>query len=159
MSQSPSATVSATQASALAARAVAAIGLCGVALIHLLDITSKFDETPYMGWMYVGLIVSCLALAGALIRSGGTRTWAATVALPAAAVAGFVLSRTTGLPQATGDIGNWTEPLGMASLFVEGALIALGSGVLAARLTEQPRVAGPARRRDGAIGGEVVTGP
>jgi hypothetical protein len=35
-----------------------------------------------------------------------------------------------GLPQATGDIGNWSEPLGLASLMVEGCLIALSSTVL-----------------------------
>ncbi len=41
---------------------------------------------------------------------------------------GYVLSRTTGLPQATGDIGNWTEPLGLASLFVEGGVAAVAIG-------------------------------
>jgi hypothetical protein len=42
-------------------------------------------------------------------------------------------SRTTGLPAATGDIGNWSEPLGMASLFVEGSVALLSAGVLAER--------------------------
>ncbi|MEA2340710.1 MAG: hypothetical protein QOG11_787, partial [Solirubrobacteraceae bacterium] len=50
--------------------------------------------------------------------------------LPAAAAAGFVLTRTVGLPQATGDIGNWMEPLGLASLFVEGTLIVLAAFAL-----------------------------
>ena len=40
----------------------------------------------------------------------------------------YILSRTTGLPNATGDIGNWSEPLGLASLFVEGAVIAVAAG-------------------------------
>jgi hypothetical protein len=35
------------------------------------------------------------------------------------------LSRTTGLPGAMGDIGNWTEPLGLASLYVEACVFAL----------------------------------
>jgi hypothetical protein len=39
---------------------------------------------------------------------------------------GYVLSRTTGLPGAMGDIGNWTEPLGLASLYVEACVFALG---------------------------------
>jgi hypothetical protein len=52
---------------------------------------------------------------------------------------GFVLSRTTGLPQATGDIGNWSEPLGIASMFVEGALIALAGGVLAEHFALVPQ--------------------
>jgi hypothetical protein len=38
---------------------------------------------------------------------------------------GYVLSRTTGLPGAMGDIGNWTEPLGLASLYVEAGVFAL----------------------------------
>jgi hypothetical protein len=48
--------------------------------------------------------------------------------LAASAAVGYVLSRTTGLPNATGDIGNWTEPLGLASLFVEAAVATVGVG-------------------------------
>jgi hypothetical protein len=42
--------------------------------------------------------------------------------------AGYVINRTVGLPQATDDIGNWTEPLGLASLLVEGFVIAIAVG-------------------------------
>ena len=96
------------------ARAVAIVGLGGIALIHLLDAPSKFDETPYMGWMYIGLMLSCIALAGTLWRSSDRRAWIATAILPLTVIAGFTLTRTTGLPQADGDIGNWTESLGLA---------------------------------------------
>jgi hypothetical protein len=120
-------------------RGVAVIGLLGVALIHLIDAPGKFTETPYMGWMYVGLILTCLVVAGMLIRDGDHRAWAAALGLPALVLAGFVLSRTTGLPQAHGDVGNWTEPLGIASMFVEGSLIALAGGVLAQRFAFAPR--------------------
>ena len=119
-------------------RGVAVIGLLGVGLIHLIDAPGKFTETPYMGWMYVGLILSCVAVAAMLIRDGDTRAWAATLALPAAVLVGFVLSRTTGLPQAHDDVGNWGEPLGIASMFVEGSLIALAGGVLAERFAFAP---------------------
>ena len=113
-----------------AARAVGAVGLAGVALIHLLDIPGKLGETPYMFFMYLGLIASSLVLAGLLIHSGDRRLWAATGGLMLAVLTGFVLSRTTGLPSSTGDIGNWGEPLGMASLLVEGALLGL-AGMMA----------------------------
>jgi hypothetical protein len=33
-----------------------------------------------------------------------------------------------GLPNATADIGNWLEPLGLASLVVEGFVVAVGVG-------------------------------
>src|SRR5690348_12652570 len=92
-------------------RAVAAVGLAGIALIHLLDAIGKFHETPYMGWMYIGLILSSLALAATLIRANLREAWVAAIALPASAIAGYALTRTVGLPQAHGDIGNWSEPL------------------------------------------------
>lgn len=113
------------------ARAVAVVALAGIALIHLLDLPGKFGETPYIAWMYIGLILGCIAVGGALIHSGSRKAWSACAALTLSVLVGFVLSRTTGLPNATGDIGNWGEPLGMASMFVEGGLLVLASSVLA----------------------------
>jgi hypothetical protein len=104
-----------------------------VALIHLLDLPGKLSETPYMFFLYLALMASSVALAGALIRTDDTRVWAAATVLPALVIVGYVLSRTTGLPQSSDDIGNWSEPLGMASLFVEGCLVTLASAVLFAR--------------------------
>src|SRR4051794_37629928 len=81
-------------------RAVAAVGLTGIALIHLLDSLGKFQETPYMGWMYVGLIISCLTVAAVLLHANAREAWLAAIALAASAIAGFTLTRTVGLPQA-----------------------------------------------------------
>src|SRR3954453_14115521 len=116
----------------IVARAVAAVGLAGIALIHLLDSIGKFQETPYMGWMYVALIAGAVVVAGSLIPREPRAAWAAAAALAGGAITGYCLTRTVGLPQAHGDIGNWSEPLGLASLFVEGALIALATYALAA---------------------------
>lgn len=118
----------------LIARAVAAVGITGVGLIHLLDVIGKFNETPYMGWMYVGLILACLATAGALIWGNVREAWVAAFLLPLMAMTGFILTRTTGLPQAMDDIGNWAEPLGLASMFVESCLIVV-SGIALAKLS------------------------
>src|SRR6478752_4467391 len=115
-----------------AARALGAAGLAGIGLIHLLDLPGKFSETPYLAWMYIGLIVGAVVVAGELIRTGATRAWVAGAALALGAMIGYTLTRTTGLPQAHGDIGNWLEPLGLASLFVEGAVIAIAGYALAA---------------------------
>lgn len=54
-------------------------------------------------------------------------------------MAAFVVSRTVGLPGGADDIGNWSEPLGLASLFVEGCLVALSSRMLVE--TAEARVA------------------
>ena len=112
-------------------RAVTVIGLTGVALIHVLDAHDTFVSTPYKGWLYVGLILGCLGTAAMLIRGNDRRAWLAALLFPLGAFLAFVYSRTVGLPGGADDIGNWWEPLGLASLFVEGGLVALAGAVLA----------------------------
>ena len=116
-----------------AARALGAAGLAGIGLIHLLDLPGKFSETPYLAWMYIGLIISAVVVAGELVRTGAPRAWAAGAALALGAMVGYTLTRTTGLPQAHGDVGNWLEPLGLASLFVETLFVALAAAALVRR--------------------------
>lgn len=104
-------------------RAAAVVGLAGIALIHLLDAVGKFSETPYIAWMYIGLILGSLCAAGLLIGSRSKAGFVGAAVLTVGAITGYVLNRTVGLPQASGDIGNWAEPLGMAALFVEGCVL------------------------------------
>jgi hypothetical protein len=111
-------------------RALGFGGMLAIALIHLLDVIGKIKETPYLGVMYIGLMVASVAVAFYLLHTGATRAWAAAGLLAAATLAGFVLSRTTGLPNASDDVGNWTEGLGLASMFVEGAVILLAGYAL-----------------------------
>src|SRR4051794_16545673 len=129
------------------ARVLGAPRPLGIALIHLLDVVGKFAETPYLGWMYVGAILASFGLAAWLVVRGSSRpVWAATGGLALAILTGFVLSRTTGLPSATGDIGNWSEGLGLASMFVEGAVVALSAWALALLpFGRHARTARPAR--------------
>jgi hypothetical protein len=114
-------------------RAVVVIGLAGVALIHLLDAHDTFVSTPYKGWLFVGLIAGSLASAAWLVRASESRAWGSAALLSLGAIVGFVYSRTAGLPGSSDDIGNWWEPLGLASLFVEGAVFSLAGAVLLGR--------------------------
>ena len=128
------------------ARSIAVVGLAGVALIHVLDLPGTFDSQAYKGWLYLGLIAGCLLTAAALVRASDPRAWLAAMLLPLGAMAGFVISRTVGIPGGADDIGNWTETLGLASLFVEGSLVALAAGVVHARATAHDPA--PALARD-----------
>jgi hypothetical protein len=122
-------------------RALGFVGMLAIALIHLLDVIGKIKETPYLGVMYIALMVASVAVALYLLHSGSPRAWAAAGLLAAATLTGFVLSRTTGLPQAHDDVGNWTEGLGLASMFVEAAVIVLALYALAlARRERRPGV-------------------
>src|SRR4051794_10639774 len=126
----------------IATRAVLAVGLAGIGLIHLLDAIGKYNETRYLFWMYIGLIVASLATAGAVLFTRSRVVFLAAAGLAGSAIAGFVLTRPPGLPNATGDVGNWTEPLGLASLFVEGSVVALGTAAHAATAVRRPKTIG-----------------
>jgi hypothetical protein len=97
----------------------------GIALIHFLDVFSKFRETPYLGGLYLVLIVACLLAVGLMLSGKPRQAWILAAATAAAPIIFYTLSRTTGLPNSSGDIGHWEEPLGLASLFVEGSLVML----------------------------------
>lgn len=115
------------------ARAVGTVGLGGIAVIHALQVPEAFEETTYLGVLFIGAILASLALSTALTRTSDQRAWAAVGALAAAIMLGYVLTRTSGLPDATLDVGNWTEPLGLASLVAEGLVVCVTAGVLASR--------------------------
>jgi hypothetical protein len=106
-------------------RAVAAIALLGIALIHLLDLPGKLEETPYLGVAFLALIVGSIGLAAVLSVRDDRGAWLAAGALAAAVIIGYVVSRSVGMPGAMDDIGNWLEPLGVASLFVEATVVLL----------------------------------
>ncbi len=112
-------------------RAVAVAGLLGIALVHLLDLPGKVHETPWMAVLYVGLIVSALGLAELLVRKDDRRAWAGTLLLALSVAAGYAVNRTVGMPGAMEDIGNWLEPLGVASLFLEGVTAVVAGFALA----------------------------
>jgi hypothetical protein len=130
----------------ISARATVAVGLAGIALIHLLDSIGKWSETRYLFWMYVALMVGSLATAAAVLFTRSRLAWTAAAGVAASALVGFIVDRTVGLPNAMDDIGNWTEPLGLASLFVEGAVVAVSMGALAA--TRSVAALRPSRLRE-----------
>jgi hypothetical protein len=96
------------------------LGLAGIATIHILDLPGKFAETPYLAVAYLGMIGAAVVLIERLVRNPKAIDYLASAALGASVLAGFVINRTVGMPGAMGDIGNWLEPLGFLSLFVEG---------------------------------------
>jgi hypothetical protein len=119
-------------AGSLAVVGVASVALAGMAYVHIRDIGMKIDEHIYymVGLFLVDISLS-LALVPALIfveLRGSTKSrqimWAATGALAAATIAGFIWSRTIGFPQMADHVGEWYA-LGISSLVFEGILVAL----------------------------------
>lgn len=103
----------------LARRVSVGIGLGTIAAIHILDLPGKFAETRYIAYMYLAVIVVAIVLLERLLVVGSRRDFLFSAILAAIVVLAFVVNRTSGMPGATGDIGNWFEPLGLLSLAVE----------------------------------------
>lgn len=120
----------------LPTRLTGAILAVGVAYIHVKD-QGGFpgDKAPrYVGVGYYLLEASALVVAIALLAGLGRHTakaWALTVFVALGPLIGFVWSRSIGMPDYTDDRGNWTEPIGVASLIVEGLLLLVAVVVLA----------------------------
>jgi hypothetical protein len=111
-----------------ALRATAAVGVGAIAVIHAVDSVGKWTETRYIFWLYMLLVAGCIVTAAALLFHRSRAALLVAAALAATVIAFYVLDRTVGLPNASGDIGNWVEPLGLASLVVEGFVVAIGLG-------------------------------
>jgi hypothetical protein len=120
------------------ARAAGVIGLLAIALIHLLDLQSKMHETPYLGAAYLALIAASLVSAAMLLHGDNRKAWTSAGALSLATIAGYAINRTVGMPSSTADIGNWLEPLGLASLFVEAITVAVSLYALSDVAAQQP---------------------
>ena len=97
--------------------------LAAVAFMHYRDIPGKLGETPYLGWMYILLVAGCAAAGAWLLSTSWRQGYALCALISLGAVAGYTLTRTTGLPNATGDIGNWAEPAGVISLLLEAVFV------------------------------------
>lgn len=122
-------------------RSAAVVALGGVALIHLLELQTKLKEVPYIGVGYVFLIASCVIAAAMLVHRNSRLGWTIAGGVALATLIGFSLTRTVGLPQSKGDIGNWLEPMGLAALFIEACVVMLaGYGLGISRLTSSTRI-------------------
>jgi len=111
-------------------RAVGVVGFASIALIHVLDLPGKIHETPYLAAAYIVLIFGMLWASALLMRGDARRGWLLGGGLALATLVGYAINRTIGMPAATGDIGNWLEPIGLASLFVEACVAALAGWAL-----------------------------
>jgi hypothetical protein len=104
-----------------------------VAAIHVVD-QSGFPGSKGPGYIAVSyylLEVAAIVAAVLLLRSGAWFSWLLSAGVALGPLVGYILSRGPGLPSYSEDRGNWMEPLGVASLVVEGLLLTLAVAALA----------------------------
>lgn len=108
-------------------RATGVLSLLAIGAIHFLQIVPTTESTPLLGVSFLFLIAACLAVAARLATRGDHRTWAASAVVCAAAIGGYVFTRTFSTPLDNQDAGNWSCMLGLAALFVETTLLAFSA--------------------------------
>ena len=121
------------QVDTAALRPIGVVALLGIGAIHFLQIVETFQTTPLLGVAYVGLIAASVAVAAWLLATGDVGAWVAAGLISAAVILGYAFTRFVGTTFDNQDVGNWSCMLGLASLFVEAALLAV-SGYAAALL-------------------------
>jgi len=109
--------------------------LSAVIAIHTSELSGKVDETAYLGLGYV-LLIAASIVSIVLIAHRDVRGWILGGLTAAATFGGYVLTRTTGLPRAHGDVGNWGETIGVWSLVAEGLVVVLALVAIARRSSE-----------------------
>jgi hypothetical protein len=113
-------------------RLVVIASLGGIALIHILQLPEALDAEGYVGGLFIAAIVGCIVLAAAMTSMSDVRLLEAAGGLAALILLGYIISRSIGLPGFTQDIGVWNEPLGLASMVVEGLVVCIAASVLTA---------------------------
>ncbi|HUE60770.1 MAG TPA: hypothetical protein VMO88_14430 [Acidimicrobiales bacterium] len=107
------------------ATALAIAGLIAVAAIHLAQVVPTVKQTPYLGALFILLVIGCVGLAACLLESDRAEVWSAVAVLNGLAIAGYVFTRAVSSFIDNQDVGNWGETLGLVALLVEGVLILL----------------------------------
>ena len=146
VSQSPPA-----QDADVIARAMGALALAALAVIHVVDLPATLGPTPLVGVGYIGIIVAAVVTAGVMINQSHRLVWAAAGAVAASAMGGYVLTRALpgGFLGDHADVGNWRCPLGITALSVETLIILLAvlatlqARSRAARAASRPRLVVP----------------
>jgi len=136
------------QAADVIARAVGAVALATLAMIHVVDLPGTLGPLPLVGAGYLGIIAAAVVVGGIMIARSHRLVWAAAGGLAAAAMGGYVLTRTIGgFLGDHGDVGNWRCPLGLAALSVETVLILLAAWQARSRTTRIALPLPPAAHR------------
>lgn len=116
-----------------AAKALGALLAVAISVIHVSDqggLTALKDPS-YLGYGYWTLEAAGVICAVLLFTRSRTVGWLLALSIAAGPLIGITVSRSVGLPDATDDIGNWFEPLGMLAMAVETFLLVLSISVLA----------------------------
>src|SRR6202012_5370127 len=97
------------QSAAVTARAIGALALAALAVIHVVDLPGTLGPTPLVGAGYFAIIAAAVVTGGVMITRSHWLAWAAAGGVAALAMGGYVLTRAVpgGFLGDHSDVGNW----------------------------------------------------
>src|SRR6201981_1906648 len=115
------------QSAAVTARAIGALALVALAVIHVVDLPGTLGPDRLVCIGDLGVIAAAVLSGGVLLVRSHRLAWAAAAAVAVSAMGGYILTRALpgGFLGDHGDVGNWHCPLGIAALSVESVIILL----------------------------------
>jgi len=117
-------------------------GTVAAAGAHVPVIGPHLDEAPYMGVAFVMLTLACLVIAGAALVRDSDLVYGLAELTCGLAIAGYVVTRLVAFPHLADDVGDWLEPLGIASVLAETVVIGAAiAGYIVTRLVAFPHLA------------------
>ncbi|MET9658347.1 hypothetical protein [Streptomyces sp. NPDC006510] len=106
----------------MALRGTGAICALASAVLHLLLVPSHLTEMPYIGVLFlIGCVVLLAVAAGLALQQRPLGAWLIGAATSIGMIAGFLLSRTVGLPGYRET--DWEPPYGILCLIAEVAFV------------------------------------
>lgn len=110
-------------------RATGIVLLMSLAVIHVVQMVPTFQQTPLLGVGYLFVIAATVVVGARLVKGhqSAALLWLPVVALGIAVFVGYSFTRILSTPLDNQDVGNWACTLGMAALFVEGLMVAVGA--------------------------------
>ena len=93
-----------------------------VGIIHVIDAKDSFSDAVYKGWLFYANGAASLIAAYGIYRKS---QWGWNLGLMIAlfSFAGYIASRTVGLPYIPAEPDAWFEPLGVAAMIAEGSFV------------------------------------
>jgi len=115
-----------------AVRVIGAVLALAISGIHIADQggLTALKDPAYLGYGYWMLEIAGVIAALLLLTRPRTVSWVLALGVAAGPLVGITISRSVGLPDATDDIGNWFEPLGMLAMAVETVLVVISVAML-----------------------------
>jgi hypothetical protein len=93
-----------------------------IGVIHLILMRGEYDEAHYLGMLFAANFVGAIVSAVGIYRDSFWG-WMLGFLVSAGSLAGYILSRTVGLPGM--EVEEWLNPYGILSVLLEAVFFAL----------------------------------